>query len=114
MSPTRFLMAQGVGLGLMTVGVILARRFNFSQMMLIILGATVLVNAVTHIVMALGVMSYGPGLWSSVLIWIPLSIFTLFRFRNTLSRKRYRLAVALGVTVNVVVGLLTMSVGRMA
>jgi Protein of unknown function with HXXEE motif len=113
MSPSRFLVAQGIGLVLMTMGVVLARRFNFSPMMLIILAVTVLVNAVTHVAMALSAINYSPGLWSSVFIWMPLSIFTLFRFRNTLSSKRYWIAVAIGVAVNVVVGLLTLSGGRL-
>src|SRR5882672_11722646 len=47
MSTTRFLVAQGVGVVLVTIGVILARRFNFPQMMLIILGSIVLVNGIT-------------------------------------------------------------------
>jgi len=112
MSTARFLVAQSVGVVLVTVGVILARRFNFPQMMLIILGSIVLVNGITHTVTALSIMSYGPGLWSSIFIWLPLGIFTLVRFRNAISRKRYWIAIAIGVGVNVVVGILTMRGGR--
>ncbi len=112
MSTARFLVAQSVGVILVTVGVILARRFNFPQMMLIILGSIVLVNGITHTVTALSIMSYGPGLWSSIFIWLPLGIFTLFRFRNAVSRQRYWIAIAVGVGVNVVVGILTMRGGR--
>jgi uncharacterized protein with HXXEE motif len=112
MSTTRFLVAQSVGLVLVTVGVILARRFNFPQMMLIILGAIVLVNGITHTVTALSIMSYGPGLFSSIFVWMPLCIFTLIRFKAALSRKRYWIAIAIGVGVNVVVGILTMRGGR--
>ncbi len=112
MSTARFLVAQSVGVVLVTIGVILARRFNFPQMMLIILGSIVLVNGITHTVTALSIMSYGPGLWSSIFIWLPLGIFTLVRFRNAISRKRYWIAIAIGVGVNVVVGILTMRGGR--
>lgn len=112
MSTARFLLAQSVGVVLVTVGVILARRYNFPQMMLIILGSIVLVNGITHTVTALSIMSYGPGLWSSIFIWMPLGIFTLLRFRNAVSRKRYWIAIAIGVGVNVVVGILTMRGGR--
>ena len=112
MSTARFLVAQSVGVVLVTVGVILARRFNFPQMMLIILGSIVLVNGITHTITALSIMRYGPGLWSSIFIWMPLGIFTLLRFRNTVSRKRYWIAIAIGVGVNVVVGILTMRGGR--
>ena len=112
MSTARFLVAQSVGVVLVTIGVILARRFNFPQMMLIILGSIVLVNGLTHTVTALSIMSYGPGLWSSIFIWLPLGIFTLVRFRNAISRKRYWIAIAIGVGINVVVGILTMRGGR--
>jgi hypothetical protein len=112
MSTSRFLVAQSVGVVLVTIGVILARRFRFPQMMLIILGAIVLVNGITHTVTAVSIMGYGPGLWSSILIWTPLGVFTLLRFRNAVSRKQYWIAIAIGVGVNVVVGILTMRGGR--
>ena len=114
MSTTRFLLAQGVGFVLVTIGVILARRFKFPQMMLVILGSIVLVNGITHTVTALSIMSYGPGLWSSIFIWMPLGIFTLVRFRKGVTNKKYWIGVAIGVGVNVVVGILTMRGGRVA
>ena len=112
MSTTRFLLAQGVGFVLVTIGVILARRFKFRQMMLVILGSIVLVNGITHTVTALSIMSYGPGLWSSIFVWMPLGIFTLVRFRKGVTNKKYWIGVAIGVGVNVVVGILTMRGGR--
>lgn len=112
MSTARFLVAQGVGVVLVTIGVILARRFKFPRMMLIILGSIVLVNSITHTLTALSIMSYGPGLWSSIFVWGPLGIFTLVRFRRGVARKQYWIAIAIGVGVNVVVGILTMRGGR--
>lgn len=112
MSTTRFLVAQSVGVILVTIGVVLARRFNFPQMMLIILGTIVLVNGITHTATALSILRYGPGLWSSIFIWMPLGLITLIRFKNANSSKRYWIAVAIGVGVNVVVGILTMRGGR--
>jgi hypothetical protein len=112
MSTTRFLVAQSVGVILVTIGVILARRFNFPQMMLVILGTIVLVNGITHTATALSILRYGPGLWSSIFIWMPLGVFTLARFRKGVSTKKYWLAIAIGVGVNVVVGILTMRGGR--
>src|SRR6266498_989036 len=112
MSTTRFLVAQSLGVVLITIGVILARRFKFPQMMLIILGAIVLVNGITHSVTALSIRRYGPGLWSSIFIWIPLGIFTLLRFKNEVGGRKYWIAIAIGVGVNVVVGILTMRGGR--
>ena len=112
MSTSRFLLAQGVGFVLVTIGILLARWFKFPQMMLVILGTIVLVNGITHTVTALSIMSYGPGLWSSIFIWMPLGLFTIWRFRNAVTRKKYWIAIAIGVGVNVVVGILTMRGGR--
>lgn len=112
MSTARFLAAQSVGFILVTIGVILARRFKFPRMMLIILGAIVLVNAITHTLTALSIMSYGPGLWSSIFLWGPLGLYTLIRFRRGVAPKQYWIAIAIGVGVNVVVGILTMRGGR--
>ncbi len=112
LSTARFLVAQSVGFVLVTMGVILARHFNFRQMMLITLAAIVSVNGITHAVTSLSVLSYGPGLFTSVFIWMPLGIFVLFRFKDAISRKRYRVAIAIGLGVNVVIGIFTMRGGR--
>ena|SRR6266851_1645651 len=114
LSTTRFLMAHSVGFVLVTIGVILARRFHFPQMMLITLAAIVSVNGITHAVTSLSVLSYGPGLYTSVFIWFPLGTFVLLRFKNAVSRKRYWIAIAIGVGVNVVIGIFTMRGGRIA
>lgn len=112
LSTTRFLAAQSVGFFLVTIGVLLARKLHFPQMMLIVMGTIVLVNALTHTVTALTSLTYGPGLVSSILIWMPLGLFILIRYRLAVSRKRYWLAIASGVGVNLVIGLFTMRGGR--
>ncbi len=113
MSTGRFLMAQSVGLILVTIGVILARRLKFLPMMLVILGTIVAVNSLTHIVTALSILEYGPGLVSSIFVWGPLGIVTLIRFKRALNDQRqYWIAIAIGVGVNVVVGILAMRGGK--
>ena len=52
-STSLFLAAQGVGMILMIAGIFLARRFNFRNTLIVILGAVVLVNGITHLVMTL-------------------------------------------------------------
>jgi hypothetical protein len=113
MSPVRFLAAQSIGLILVTLGVILAKHFHFPQTMLLILGTIVLTNGLTHSFTSLTTYTYGPGLYSSVLIWIPLGLITLLGFKNGVTRKRYWLCVAIGVGVNVLVGVITMRGGRL-
>lgn len=112
LSTTRFLVAQTIGAILMALAVVLARRFNFSQMMLIIIASIVLVNALTHTATSLSSGGYGPGLVSSVLIWMPLGIYSLIHFMNGVSRKRYWIGIVIGVAVNVLVFVITIRGGR--
>ena len=112
LSPPRFLVIQSLGFVLMVTGVILARRFGFPQMMLVILGAIVLVNGLTHAVTSVRHRGYGPGLVSSLVIWVPLGLITLFRFKGIISERRYWTGVAIGVGVNGIITVLTLRGGR--
>jgi hypothetical protein len=113
LSTTRFLAAQSIGFILVTIGVLLARKLHFPQMMLIVMGTIVFVNGLTHTVTALTSLTYGPGLVSSIVIWMPLGLFILIRYWRAVSRKRYWLAIATGVGVNVIIGIFTMRGGRL-
>jgi hypothetical protein len=113
MSTARFLAAQSVGFILVTIGVILARRLKFLPMMLVILGTVVAGNALTHTITALSILRYGPGLFSSIFIWGPLGLATLIHFKKYIDDQRqYWIAIAIGVGINVAVGILTMRGGR--
>jgi hypothetical protein len=112
LSTTKLLVAQSAGMVLVIIGIIIARFFTFPQMMLVILGAVVLVNGITHSLTSLTVLTYGPGLFSSVLIWIPLGIFILLHFRKGMSKERYGIAIAIGVGINMLIGIITMRGGR--
>jgi hypothetical protein len=111
-SPQRFLLIQSLGVVLMVTGVILARRFGFTQMMLVIFGAIVLVNGLTHTVTSIRHEGYGPGLISCLVIWIPLGLITLFRFKGRISEGRYWTGVAIGIGVNGIIAVLTLRGGR--
>jgi hypothetical protein len=113
LSSARFLVVQIIGAVLMAAGVYLARRFNFAHMMAIIMAAIVLGNALTHAVTSMSNGGYGPGLWSSLFVWIPLAIFVLIRFRNDISKQRYILALVIGAGVNVLVYVITMRGARL-
>jgi hypothetical protein len=113
MSNTRFLAAQSVGFVLVIVGIILARKFRFLPMMLVILGSMVAVNALTHTVTGLSTLEYGPGLWSSIFVWGPLGIATMIGFKSSISnQKKYWIAIAIGIVINVVVEIVTMRGAR--
>ncbi|HKO99286.1 MAG TPA: HXXEE domain-containing protein [Pyrinomonadaceae bacterium] len=113
LSPTRFLVAQAIGFALVVAAIIIARRLRFPSMMFVILTMTLMVNALTHTYNAVVLQSYNPGLVSSVLIWLPMGIFALVRFYRATTQKRYWLAIAIGIGINVVVGVITMRGGRL-
>jgi hypothetical protein len=111
-SPTRFLLVQFIGLALMIVAIILARRLQFPNLLSVILGSVILVNGLTHIILSLAYAEYVPGLVTSIILWIPLGIATLLRFRRTMREARYWLCVVLGVGINVIIELVTSKAGQ--
>jgi len=113
MTPLRFLAAQSIGFFLVTLAVILARQLSFPQTMLLILGTIVLINGLTHSFTSLTTHGYGPGLYSSVFIWIPLGLITLLGFKRGVSRKRYWLCIGIGIVVNVLIVVITRIGGRL-
>ncbi|HSS22224.1 MAG TPA: HXXEE domain-containing protein [Pyrinomonadaceae bacterium] len=114
MTTGRFLFAQGLGVVLVTIGIVAARQLKFLPMMLVILGALVAGNCLTHLVTALSIMQYGPGLVSTTLIWGPLGIATIVRFKSAIDDPRqYWLAIAIGIGINVIVAIVTMRGGRL-
>ena len=111
-SPVRFLVIQSVAVVLMIVGIKLARRFNFPILMIVIMGATVLFNATTHVLSGIREGGYGPGLATSVLIWAPLGLASLVNFRNSMSASRYWMGIAIGLGINLIVAVVTMRGGQ--
>lgn len=112
LSPTKFLVGQAIGMALIIAGIILARRFNFPRQLLVILGTVVLINGLSHLSTSLIHGEYGPGLVTGVLIWIPLGVATLIRFKPSVSAFRYWLYVATGIAINAIIAVITLSGGR--
>ena len=113
MSPARFLAVQAIGTALMAVGIIVAKRLRFPNMMVVMMGAIVLGNALTHSISAFRRQAYEPGLISAILIWMPLGLFSLIYFRRfVMNQTRFWIAVIVGIGVNVVIAVITMRGGR--
>jgi len=114
MSPSRFLIVQAIGVMLMIVGVLIAKRLRFPNALAIIYAATVLGNAVTHMVNPLRTFDYEPGLISSIVIWVPLGVFTILYFRHyVLNARRFWISIAIGLGINLAIGVITMRGGRL-
>jgi len=71
-----------------------------------------MVNGFSHLGTSFYYREYSPGLISGVLIWIPLGIATLVRFKRGLSVPRYWLCVAIGIAINAAVAVITLKGGR--
>jgi len=99
----RFLLLQMVGLSLMVLGLLLARRLHFPNLMLAILSAVVITNALVHLVRSIQISGYEPGLASACLIWIPLGFFTLTGLSKAMTINRYGLALSIGVSIGAAV-----------
>lgn len=114
MSPTKFLVGQAIGLALITIGILIARRLNFPRQLLVLLGTVVFINGLSHLITSSYYREYGPGLISGVLIWIPFGIATLIRFKGNMKPARYWLYVGIGVAINVAIALFTLRGGTTA
>ena len=113
LTSARFLLLTALGLVLMVAGIPLAGMFRFPQLLLVILGTVVLVNGVSHGVSSLFTAKYNPGLISGILIWIPLGVITLVQLRDRMSVARYLTAVAIGVSIQAVVSLISLRGGKL-
>ena len=108
LSPTRFLAGQAVAFVLMMIGVILAKHLKLRNQMIVILGSVVFVNGLTHCVQTVAHGQYVPGLFTAILLWLPLGIATLLRFKKLRTRS-YWISVALGVGIILGVEILIIS-----
>ena len=99
LSPHRFLVGQAIAFALMIVGIILAKQLKFLNCMIVILGAVVLVNALTHCVQTVAHGQYVPGLVTAIILWLPLGMITLLRFKSQMRASSYWICLALGVTI---------------
>jgi hypothetical protein len=63
---------------------------------------------------SLRTFEYEPGLISSVVVWVPLGLFTILYFRHyVLNARRFWISIAIGVGINVAIGVITMRGGRL-
>lgn len=103
LTPTQFLILQGIACLLLVLGIVLSRRFNFRPWLLICLTTVFLVNTLFHIAGSLRIAGYNPGVVSGVLIWIPLGVATLLHLKRKMRPNMYWTAMAVGVGINIVV-----------
>lgn len=114
LSTTRFIGFQIMGLVLFIAAGVIARYLKFPEFMIVILGALVLANGITHSITALWFGGYGPGLLSSILLWIPLGAMTLVFMFGRISHTRLAVATLTGFAINGIIAFIAMRGGRLA
>ena len=110
--PSRFLLMNGIGLALMALGVVLAQRYKFRDWLLACYGAVTMGNGLSHTINAVVSREYNPGLISGLFIWIPLGLLTLLHLKQKMAPRRYWMAMAIGLTILVIVALMALSGGN--
>jgi hypothetical protein len=110
----RFFFLTGVGALLMVAGIVIAQRLHFLQLLLVILATVVLVNGLSHALTAGRTARYNPGLWTGILLWIPLGTLTLLSLKGSMSGGRFLTGLAIGAGIQVVVSLLSVSGGKVS
>src|SRR5882672_10599388 len=105
LSPTRFVAFQAMGFVLFVAAGVISRQLKFPEFMIVVLGGLVLCNGITHTITALWAGGYGPGLLSSVLLWIPLGALTMVLMYGRMPPGRQALAAAIGFSINGIVAL---------
>src|SRR5947199_3409366 len=97
LSLKQFLVLSGAGCLLMVAGILLSIRFRFPQLLEIVFGTVVVLNALSHITNCIVIRGYDAGVITGTLIFIPLGVTSLIRLRNSMRWPRYSAAVALGL-----------------
>ena len=113
LSPTRFVAFQAFGFVLFVAAGVISRQLKFPEFMIVVLAGLVLCNGITHTITALWAGGYGPGLLSSLLLWIPLGGLTIVLMFGRLAPGRLALAASIGFAINGIVALVAIRGGRL-
>jgi len=108
LSPSHFFFLSSAGLILMMIGIFLAQRFRFPQLLEIVFGAVFVLNGLSHIINSVVIHGYDAGLITGTLILIPLGVMSLVRLRSSMGRLRYLTGVALGLVAQGIITILAL------
>ncbi|SRR5229473_8002179 len=108
LSLKQFFILSGAACILMGVGILLAQRFRFPQLLEVIFGAVFLLNGLSHIINCAVIRGYDAGVITGTLIMIPLGVISLVRLRNSMRRLRYLVGVGLGLVVQMIITVLAL------
>ena len=105
-SPSRFLLLNGVVWPLFAVLTVAARKKPAFAWFPTAFSSIVLVNGTLHALGSLATGSYSPGLVTGTLLYLPLGAYGLAAGRRRLPPQTFALAVLAGVLVHVLVAVI--------
>jgi hypothetical protein len=111
LSEGAFLLANAVFWLLMS-GAVAAALYRQSAWLIVGLGVVVLINGTLHLAGTILGSAYSPGLFSGVLIWGPLGLFTVLRARRHLDRGTFRAGVVAGIVAHALVPVVALTLAR--
>jgi len=111
-SISRFLVLHFLGLVLIATGVFIAHLLHFPVFMIVVFGALIFSNGISHTVTAIWDRGYGPGLITSI-AWIPLGAFAVYEMFGQISIARLVIASLIGIGMNGGVAFFTMKGGKL-
>jgi hypothetical protein len=104
-SRAEFLALNAVAMTAMLVVVTMTQRLRRARWLLASLGFLVTFNGILHTVASIVTRSYSPGLFSGLLLWVPLGVFTLRRCRGTLAGRELLAGLGGGILAHALVAL---------
>lgn len=96
LSDKDFIMINAVGLFVFTAFA-LSYFFNKNNMILVALGTLVFVNGMIHILLSILTLSYAPGTFSGVVLFIPLGMIIYKKILPQLDMVERIIAIAMGI-----------------
>jgi hypothetical protein len=102
----RFLALNVLALAGMALGAVLVLLFRKLRWLLVAFGASVVLNAVSHLAACVVTRSYSPGAVTGALLWLPLGAWTLSAARRDLSRRDFAAGLIVGLAMHAVVVLM--------
>ena len=112
LTPTQFLSLNGIAWVLMVAGSILALQSASMRWLVISFGTVVLLNGLFHLIASFVTVSYSPGLFTGLLLWVPLGAFTLLRSWTSTKRRMFLLSMFVGIGIHAIVSLLVFYTGK--
>jgi Protein of unknown function with HXXEE motif len=103
LDPTRFVVANAIGLSLMLNGIYLVSHGSRFRWIVPALATAVLLNTAGHLVGSVRIQAYSAGLISAIILWTPLGLLTMLRVWDQARSRVLIVGVCAGAIVELVV-----------